>query len=129
MVVMSNIFDMETPVSMSYQEKSVYVNLVILLAIFFGYFGYAISVRSPIRLGGALLFLVALQIYRERHPRRNVSTSPCGRARPNHQSTGHTGRLRCAAYIYLEQFRLPAMATDGEFARRFESVDRGADCG
>ena len=47
---------------MSYQEKSVYVNLVILLAIFCSYFGYAISVRSPIRLGGALLLLITLQV-------------------------------------------------------------------
>ncbi len=47
---------------LSYQEKSVYVNLVILLGIFGGYLGYAINLRSPIRLGGVLLFLILLQI-------------------------------------------------------------------
>lgn len=48
--------------SISYQEKSVYVNFVILLAMFGGYLGYAISLRSPIRLGGPLLLLITLQI-------------------------------------------------------------------
>ncbi|HVJ06530.1 MAG TPA: hypothetical protein VM578_12725 [Candidatus Saccharimonadales bacterium] len=47
---------------MSYQEKSTYVNLVILVASVCGYFGYATRVGSPIRLGGALLMMITLQI-------------------------------------------------------------------
>lgn len=47
---------------MSYQERSVYLNLAVMIAIFGGYIAYQISARSSIRLGGALLLLITLQI-------------------------------------------------------------------
>ena len=63
--------------SISYQEKSVYVNFVILLAIFGGYLGYAISPAIADPAWGSIAAVNNASDHRERDSGGDVPTPPC----------------------------------------------------
>jgi hypothetical protein len=48
--------------NLTFQEKSIYSNLLILLTLFGIYLGCAVNMQSPLNLGGAIVLLIVLQI-------------------------------------------------------------------